>query len=240
MALFRRIIFAAGLGGLIAGLFMMAAHAIATIPLILEAETYENAAPAEEHDHDAAAADTAGTVEVAAHEHEEEEWMPQDGIERTAFTLLAEIVTGIGFALLLTSAYVLSGREIDWRSGFFWGAAGFVTFTLAPSLGLPPELPGMEAAPLSDRQIWWIATALLTGGGLALLFLSRNAIALVAAVVMLVLPHIIGAPQPPTHETAVPASLLREFVVGVIVTSFLFWLVLGSLTGFFYKRFSAA
>ena len=63
---------------------------------------------------------------------------------------------------------------------------------------------------------------------------------IVAAVVMLVLPHVIGAPEPPTHETAVPAPLLREFVVGVLVTSFLFWLVLGSLTGFFYKRFAAA
>lgn len=239
MVVFRRIVFAAALAGFAGGVFMMAAHAIATIPLILEAETYENAGAADMHEHDAAMAETAGAVALA-HGHAEEAWMPAEGFERTGFTLLAEIVTAIGFALLLVSAYALSGREIDWRRGFYWGAAGFVTFTLAPGLGLPPELPGMEAAPLLDRQIWWVATALLTGGGLALMFLSRRPLALLAAAVMLVLPHLVGAPVPPVHESAVPATLLREFVVGVMVTSFLFWLVLGSLTGFFYKRFAAA
>lgn len=240
MAQFRRIVLAAALAGLVAGAFMMVVHAVGTIPIILEAETYENAGVAEEHDHGAAASGTEGTAEAVGSEHEEEAWMPADGIERTGFTLLAEIVTAIGFALLLTSAYVLSRREIDWRRGLYWGVAGFVVFTLAPGLGLPPELPGMEAAPLLDRQIWWVATALLTAGGLALLFLSRHPLAMIAAVGLLVLPHLIGAPAPPAHESAVPDALLREFIVGVMVTSFLFWAVLGSLTGFFYKRFSAA
>ena len=51
----------------------------------------------------------------------------------------------------------------------FWGFAGFAVFTLAPGLGLPPELPAMPAADLGDRQIWWTATVLATAVGLALI-----------------------------------------------------------------------
>ena len=71
---------------------------------------------------------------------------------------------GIGFALLLVSAYAFSGASVDWRRGLYWGLAAFATFTLAPGLGLPPEVPGTSAAPLLDRQIWWVATAVATGG----------------------------------------------------------------------------
>lgn len=33
--------------------------------------------------------------------------------------------------------------------------AGFAAFTVAPALGLPPELPGMMAADLGPRQARW-------------------------------------------------------------------------------------
>jgi adenosylcobinamide kinase/adenosylcobinamide-phosphate guanylyltransferase len=49
----------------------------------------------------------------------------------------------------------------------FWGLAGFAVFTLAPGLGLPPELPAMPAADLLARQVWWIGTAAATAIGLA-------------------------------------------------------------------------
>jgi hypothetical protein len=32
----------------------------------------------------------------------------------------------------------------------------------APAIGLPPELPGIEAAALQSRQLWWVATAVAT------------------------------------------------------------------------------
>jgi predicted cobalt transporter CbtA len=75
-------------------------------------------------------------------------WEPEDGIEKTAYTLLADLLTGIGFALLLAAGLALQGGTVTWRTGPFWGLAGFATFTLAPGLGLPPELPGTETAPL--------------------------------------------------------------------------------------------
>ena len=78
----------------------------------------------------------------------------------------ANILTAIGFALLLTGVYAIRGRQVTWREGLLWGFAGFVVFTAAPGLGLPPELPGMPVAELTARQTWWIAAAAATAGGL--------------------------------------------------------------------------
>src|SRR3974390_3265881 len=46
--------------------------------------------------------------------------------------------------------------HLSWHEGLMWGLAGFAVFTLAPGLGLPPELPGVPAAPLLSRQLWWV------------------------------------------------------------------------------------
>jgi cobalt transporter subunit CbtA len=138
MTVFRRLVWVALCAGLIAGVFATAAHQIGTVPLILRAETYEHAAA---HSH-AAASDHAAA------------WEPQNGIERTAYTLLADLLTGIGFALLLAAGLALRQGAVTWRDGLFWGLAGFAAFALAPGLGLPPELPGSEAAPLLERQLW--------------------------------------------------------------------------------------
>lgn len=229
MTLFRNIVFAAALAGFVAGLFVTIVHSIGTVPIILRAETYEKAA--ESSAAPAASADVAATE----HHHDAEAWAPTDGFERTAFTVLADVLTGIAFGLLLTAAYALRGRAMDWRQGLFWGFAGFATFTLAPGLGLPPEVPGTESAPLLDRQIWWIATAAATAGGLALIFLLRRIALTVLGVGLIALPHIYGAPQPAEYRSLVPEGLAHSFVVAVVVTSFLFWLVLGSLTGVFYR-----
>ena len=223
--MFRRILFAAALAGLIGGVFATAAQTVRVIPIILEAETYETAAPA--------AHDLAGAVV------EPEAWAPGDGVERTAFTLLTNVLSGVGFALLLAAGFALAGGA-DWRRGLYWGAAGFAAFTLAPAIGLPPEIPGAEAAPLADRQLWWVGTVVATGGGLALVILSRKAAWVALGAGLIVLPHLIGAPQPAAHGGLAPDSLARDFVVAALVASFLFWLVLGAFAGFFYKRLAAA
>ncbi len=160
MSLFRNIVFVSALAGLVAGLAMTAMQYAGTVPLILRAETYENGgACAASHDH-GTAGHTAGEATVAAHphEHDEEAWAPADGFQRSAFTALANIVTAIGFAVLLVTASEFAGGMTGWRQGVFWGLAGFAVFTLAPGLGLPPELPGMPAADLEARQVWWVAT----------------------------------------------------------------------------------
>ena len=155
MSLLRSIVFTAALVGLVAGLVMTALQQFGTQPLIVQAEVIEEAnaakaatphdhAAAGEHDH---AALTAQEEAAAAGHHGADEWAPADGAERFGWTLAANIVAGIGFALLLVAASELRGGLTSWREGLLWGLAGFAVFTLAPSIGLPPEAPGVEGAP---------------------------------------------------------------------------------------------
>ena len=233
MAVFRTIVLVAALSGLIAGIVLTVAHEVATVPIILSAETYEKAAE-KGADRRAGASPTAD--HASAHDSAASAWAPHEGLERKAFTALADILTGIGFALLLVSAYALRGGEVNWRTGLYWGLAGFASVTLAPGLGLPPTLPGAATAPLADRQLWWSAAAVATACGLALLFLGRRAIWAVAGLVLLVLPHIVGAPQPAEFGSVAPATLAHRFVVAGVLSSLLFWIALGSLSGALYKR----
>ncbi len=167
----------------------------------------------------------------------DEGWQPADGFERTAFSALANIVTGVGFALLLIAASELAGGITGWRQGVFWGLAGFAVFTLAPGLGLPPELPAMPAAELGARQLWWVATVLSAAGALALIFYGRSPLAIVAAIALLVAPHLVGAPEPVSYDTPIPEGLHHSFVVAVVLTALLFWVLLGALAGLFRGRF---
>lgn len=238
MKIFRNVVFVAALAGLVAGLVMTALQYFSTVPLILQAETFENAEAAVE-DAAPAATDATQAAPDAAHEHEEEAWAPADGAERTAFTALANIVTGVGFALLLVVASELAGGIRGWRQGVIWGFAGFAVFTLAPGLGLPPELPAMPAADLLARQIWWVATVAATAGGLWLIaFGGSGALAIVGAA-LIVAPHVVGAPQPVSHESPIPPDLHHQFVVAVTITNLVFWMLLGAAVGYFRPRFAS-
>jgi len=213
VAAFRRLVYAALCAGLISGVLAAAAHQFATVPLILLAETHERAAqPA-----------TATKP-------------PESRIERAAATFAADLLTGIGFALLLAAGLALRGGPVTWRDGLFWGLAGFATFAIAPGIGLPPELPGAAAAPLALRQLWWLATALATGSALALLAFTRRPRYAVLAVLLILLPHVYGAPLP-AASAAAPEAPAQRFAVMATLVSFLFWAALGAATGYFYRRF---
>lgn len=231
MTLFRNVVFVAALAGLVAGLAMAAMQTFVTVPLILEAETYEGGAAEAAHGHDGAA---------AGHGHGDGAWAPADGGERLAFTALASVVTATGFALVLLVASELAGGLAGWRQGLFWGLAGFAVFTLAPGLGLPPELPGMPAAALPARQGWWIATAAATAAGLALIAFRGSVAMAVLGVALIVAPHVVGAPQPDSHASAVPDELHRRFIVAASLTSLVFWVVLGAAAGALRGRFARA
>jgi cobalt transporter subunit CbtA len=240
METFRKLFIAAALAGLLSGLFITVVHEFSTSRVIIAAEAFEGAgeeaAPAEDT---AAAATTAEatTQEAAGHDHGGEAWAPEDGWERTFFTGLADVLTGIGFSLVLLAGYRIWGGRMTWRTGLFWGLAGFAAVVAAPGLGLPPELPGTEAAALGDRQVWWISTAVLTAGGLGLIFLGQRFWMAVLGVAFLVLPHAIGAPQPAEHIMLAPAHMAHQFVVAATIVGLLFWAVLGATSGYFYNRF---
>ncbi len=207
------------IGGLIAGVFLTGVQQFAVSPLILEAETYE----------------VAGRDGAAAAEGEA--WAPEDGAERLIYSAITNIVTAVGLGLLLSAAFVLRGRRVGWRSGLLWGLAGFAAFNLAPALGLPPEIPGAEAAPLIERQVWWVATVALTAGGLALIIFSPGVPLKAVGLVLIVGPHIVGAPQPDAHGGLAPVELENAFIYASLITNAVFWLVLGVLAGVLFNRF---
>ncbi|WP_117194519.1 CbtA family protein [Rhizobium terrae] len=240
MSLFRNIVFTAVIAGLLSGLLMTVIQHFSTVPLILQAETYERAAPEAGHGHSHDAAPAAGAASPAAeHHHDEEAWAPADGFERFIYTAAADMLSAVGFGLVLIAIAEALGGFNGWRRGLMFGIAGFLTVSLAPGLGLPPELPGMPAAELGSRQVWWISTAACTAIGLGLIGYTRSAVLAALAIVLLVAPHLIGAPLPPTHETDVPIELHARFVNAVYATNLVFWAVLGTLTAVVREKFRA-
>lgn len=219
--MFRRIVFSAVLAGVAAGVLLTGIQQLRVAPVLAEAETYEAAGPAEEaHAH----AD-GGAHGHGAHEHGG--WSPADGFERTFWTGVANVGMAIGFALLLGAAFSLR-ENVSWRQGILWGLGGYAAFFALPALGLPPELPGTEAAALQDRQAWWLVTATLSAIGVALIGLTRGRPWKVAAVVLIAIPHLIGAPHPDTYHTLAPAELVRAFIVATAVANAVFWIALGA------------
>ncbi len=234
MTLFRNVVFVAALAGLVAGIAMAAMQAYATVPLILQAETYEAAGSGHDHGSAGQAHDADATAE---HSHGEG-WAPADGFERFFYTSMANIVTAIGFGLVLVVVSEFAGGIDGWRQGLLWGLGGFAVFTLAPGLGLPPELPAMPAADLGARQAWWWGTVIATGAGLALIVFWRSLPLAALGVALVAAPHVIGAPQPISYETAVPEGLHHDFVSAVTVTNLVFWAVLGAAAGMLRSRFA--
>jgi cobalt transporter subunit CbtA len=237
MVVFRSIVFSAALAGLVVGAAVTAAQMVGTARLIQQGEVYERRAEAQPASsvagHDHASRDHA----PEAHDHGAE-WEPADGLQRNAFTFGANILTAIGFGMLLTGIFALRGRPVEWREGLLWGLGGFLVFTVAPGLGLPPELPGMPVADLTLRQTWWIGTAAATAAGIGLLAFRREAWAAALGLGLIALPHLIGAPQAAEAHTDVPHALLHSFVVAATLTSLLFWALLGVITSIAFKRVS--
>ena len=215
--MFQRIFFAAVVSGVIAGLFATAVQSTQVIPLIYEAEKYERREP------------------VPIPQMHEDHAGEGGDASRLALTLVSNVVSGVGFALLLVGCFALRGN-VDWRRGILWGAGGFIVFSLAPAVGLPPELPGVEAAPLPHRQLWWILTAAATAAGLGLLAFKPGAVFKALGLVLVILPHIIGAPHPAAGGGPVPHKLLNSFILTALMASAAFWVVLGLCAGYFFNR----
>jgi len=152
-------------GGIAAGIVTAILQQVFLVPMILQAEA----------------------LELGGAEH------VYRGLDRALYTALFDCLGAFGFALLLAVGCAWRGVR-TWKQGLAWGLAGYASFALAPALGLPPELPGVESAALVARQLWWLGTALATAAGIATLaFVSARRVALLG-LILLALPHIIGAP----------------------------------------------
>lgn len=249
--MFKRIFACALIAGVLAGLVSAVLQQAVTVPLVVAAEVIaEGGTPAahgDGHDH--------GAHDHGSHDHGEQGhaeqghgghdhgdgWMPEDGVERIFYTSLMTVLIALGYAFVLVALIAFSGRRMTARRGVLWGAAGFVTTALAPGLGLPPELPGMLAADLQARQVWWFLTVILTGAGLWLVFLSGRQLLIGVGILALILPHVIGAPH--VHHGGgglVPAELAAQFATASLATAAVFWSVLGAIAGAAWHRMELA
>lgn len=230
--LFRRIVLCALFVGVFAGLLASAVQHGQAIPLIAAAEVFE------------------GSAESAApdHAHDTMAWAPEDGAERHAWTVIANILTAIGFGLVLVAAITtwehLRGRPLaSARSGLLWGAAGWLCVFGLPTLGLPPELPGSVAAPLGDRQSWWLLAAASAAAGLGLLAFVRGplrglGLAVIALPFAVGAPHLAGGPFAgyEIEITRQMEALAGPFSAATAIATAAQWLALGGLSGWAVAR----
>ncbi|MBL6932872.1 MAG: CbtA family protein [Rhodospirillales bacterium] len=221
--------FAAALAaGLLSAVLITGLQSFITAPLILEAETFEEVAPAHNHDGHSHGDATAQPSWAP--------WAPEDGLERQLYTLLANCGAGIGFALLLVVGLSFDLPALSARRGVMWGVAGFSVFTLAPALGLPPGAPGMPTPDEQAAQIWWLLTVLLSGAGLGSMAFGKSFVIKALGAVLMVLPHLWGAPPLNAIDSQLPPELAARFAASSIVLSAVFWVMMGYLSGLFFSK----
>lgn len=234
-----RLLSAALVAGFLAACVATGLELALTSPLILRAETYESQAAGPS----AALASRRAAPILPAHgeAHDpggaDEEWQPAPGLQRMALTGLATLLGGVGYALLLGAVMLALRREPAPSSGLALGIAGFAATALAPAIGLPPELPGMASAPLALRQAWWIMTVVATGLGLYLIAVRRVPLTIAGGIVLLVAPHLVGAPLVTDAASALPAAFAAEFAARSLAISFVFWAVIGLGYGWTWQLF---
>ncbi|WP_139976141.1 CbtA family protein [Ochrobactrum sp. CGA5] len=221
--------------GLLAGLLVTPAMYLKTVPLIIQAETYEGAGAGHSH----------GEAEAAPHDHgaiaaDAEEEGAELPFGRLGNTILANLVAGAGFALLLGGVALLLGRRITVQNGIYWGIVGFFAVAFLPALGLSPELPAMPAADLAQRQLWWIATVVLSGLGLYLIVLRQEIWAKILGLVLIVAPHLYGAPHPEDISSPVPSLLASQYAVASLATNLFMWAVIGLTLGWFIQHYASS
>ena len=228
--IFSRIIYSAILIGIVTGVVLSCLQVVSLNPIIFAAESFEV---------DAGSADTAADDHSGDdHEHSEDAWAPADGLERTAFTFLANVLASTGFAAILLAMmaqfWLARARNISWSQSLLWGLAGYLAVFVAPAIGLPPEIPGAVAAPVEHRQLWWALTALSVAIGLGLFALAPTKFKALG-LLFLALPYVIGAPhdQGPMFQHPDPAAIAaltdlhQRFVVISGINNLVFWLLLG-------------
>lgn len=216
-------------GGIAAGAAITAVHLVWTVPLITDAEVYEHF----NGQLPAGGFEAAKAAAVAGHGHD------HSPLSRNLLTFVANMLFGVGAGLVFAGLFNLL-RLKGLRLGLIWGGAAFLAVSLAPALGLPPELPGASAADLGMRQAWYIGTVAATAIALAVAAYYRSTPAIIAALVLAAIPHLIGAPQPAAHESVVPAELAQEFVVASLSSLAAFWMVLGGVVGVLSERLGVA
>lgn len=257
MMLFQRLVWSGLAAAVLVGSVQTGVQRWQAVPIIQAAERFEAqkaeapaalaVAPqaASGHAHDAA--------QAHAHSHSPAldaapEWEPAEGAERTFWTWVANLLHAFSMALLMFVAMgVCLWRGATLRSlplAALVAGAGALSFHVWPSLGLPAEIPGMDAARLGSRQGWWVLAA-----GSAMLACAAAAGLRAAwrwplAAALLALPFVVGAP----HVAADPfagfgadaqaalRALDARFVDATAWIALSFWMSMALACGLAFER----
>jgi cobalt transporter subunit CbtA len=249
--LFQRLIWAALAVAVVVGSLQTGVQRWQAAPLILAAEVYEEQ-KAEAPAPVAAPAAHAHAEGTAPHTHEHgtaKEWEPANGAERIGWTWVANILHAFSMARLLFAVmgvwlYQRGAAVASLRVAGLVAAAGWLSFHLWPSLGLHAEVPGMEAAPLQARQVWWVLAMASAAGACAVAGFARASWRWLVAAALLALPFVVGAPKlqgdvlagfgPEAH--AALEQLGTQFIWATTWVSLSFWVSMGLAGGWAFQR----
>lgn len=225
--MFTRIVASALFAGAGAGLIAALLQLVFVQPVLLHAELYESGQLVHFR------ADPVSAMQDLS----DTEWV------RNGLSILFTMLVYTGYALLVVAIMSVAsdrGAVINGRIGLLWGLAGFVTAHLAPAFSLPPEVPGVASAEVDVRQIWWFATVAAAAVAMWLIGFGKNWMAWGGAAVLLLAPHLIGAPEPDVFTGPVPPEIGALFAARALGVGFVAWAMLGCACGYFWNRNSAS
>jgi len=137
--------------------------------------------------------------------------------------------------------------QVTLPKGVLWGLGGYTAFFVAPAIGLPPEIPGIQAAGLEARQLWWVISVLSVGLGLLILAFARLPYKLLG-VISIIIPYLINIPHhqgaafvhPDPAAVTTLTALHQQFIIASAATNALFWILLGVLSAWLLNRWVLA
>ena len=173
-----------------------------------------------------------------AHDHDGE----GSDFQRNGLSVLFSMLIYAGYGLIVAALMSLAaerGANVTARSGLIWGIAGFIAVHFAPGFSLAPEVPGVAAADLQTRQIWWFATVDTAALGLWLVAFGRNWAIWGAAVILFLAPHVVGAPEPEVLTGPAPTEIGALFAARAFGVGLVAWVLLGFFTAAIWERSEA-
>ncbi|RLQ87489.1 CbtA family protein [Notoacmeibacter ruber] len=220
--MFTRLITSAVFAGAGAGLIAALLQLTFVQPVLLHAELYESGQLVH-----------FGAEAVSAH--------PDLGgldLMRDGLSVLFSMLLYTGYALLLLPLMAIAeqrGQSLDGKTGLIWGAIGFLVIQFAPGFTLAPEVPGVAAADVFARQFWWVGTVVAAGVAAGLIAFTRSWFAWIGAAVLLLAPHLIGAPEPESFAGPVPPEIAALFAARAFGVALVGWALLGAFAAYFWR-----
>ncbi|MFW8634481.1 CbtA family protein [Cribrihabitans pelagius] len=220
--MFSRILTSGLFAGAAAGLITALLQLVFVQPVLLHAELYESG----ELVHFGGAA-------ISAHPE-----LPGIDVMRDGLSIIFTMLTYTGYALVMVALMSLAERQghaVTARTGLLWGLAGFITFHFAPGLSLAPEVPGVAAADVGLRQVWWTLTVAAAGVAMWLIAFGGGLTAYLIAALLLLAPHVAGAPEPESFSGPVPTEIGALFAARAFGVGMAAWVLLGTFAGHFWQ-----